>query len=211
MGSDASNPRAVSNPSIDASDTKPDWQPLANVISVAEIPPCTTTGAISVSVSDPTGFKSGPKAVHFRFDGGAEQTATTTGNAATIIVPAGRHALEYWGENQAGDQEATHHTATVQVDRTRPHVVIVRDQHRATFRRGQLATVTIRATDAGGSGLVRNPSRRHLRVSTAGLGTHTVRATATDACGNRATAALRYRVVRAAVLHRRVVRPRFTG
>jgi TolB protein len=211
MGSNASNPRAVSNPSIDASDTKPDWQPLANVISVAEIPPCTTTGAVSVSVSDPTGFKSGPKAVHFRFDGGAEQTATTTANAATIIVPAGRHALEYWGENQVGDQEASHHTASVLVDQTRPHLVILRDQHRATFRRGELATVTIKVTDSGGSGLTRNPSRRRLRVSTLRLGTHTVRATATDGCGNAATASLRYRVATLAVAHRRVVRPRFTG
>jgi hypothetical protein len=38
-----------------------------------------------------------------------------------------------------------------------------------------------------------------------------VRAIATDQCGNRTTRTFRYRVVRAAVKHRRVVAPRFTG
>jgi hypothetical protein len=150
--------------------------------------------------------------VHYRLDFGAEQVATTDGGTtATIPVPAGRHELEYWGQNQAGDQEAAHHNVVVTVDQTRPSVVILRDQGRSTFRRGQFASVTIRANDTGGAGLVRNPSRRRLRVSTFGLGVHTVRATATDACGNTATARLTYRVVRSAVAHRRVVRPRFTG
>jgi hypothetical protein len=99
----------------------------------------------------------------------------------------------------------------VTVDPTNPNVVILRDQRRSTFRRGQFASVTIRASDTGGAGLVRNPSRRRLRISTSSLGTKTVRATAVDACGNTATALLRYRVVRGAVANRRANRPRFTG
>jgi hypothetical protein len=184
---------------------------VANVVSTAQIPPCSTTGAVTVTIGDTTGFKSSPRGVQYRLDFGPEQVATTDGGTtATIPVPAGRHELEYWGQNQAGDQERVHHNVVVTVDQTSPTVVILRDQGRATFRRGQFASVTIRASDPGGT-LVRNPSRRRLRVSTARLGTHTVRATATDACGNTATARLTYRVVRSAVSPRRVVRPRFTG
>jgi dipeptidyl aminopeptidase/acylaminoacyl peptidase len=192
-------------------DESPNWQPLANVVSAAQIPPCVPGGTVTVAVGDTTGFKSPPRGVRYRLDFGAEQVALTNGGVtATISIPAGRHELEYWGQNQAGDQERAHHNVVVTVDQTRPSVVILRDQGRATVRRGQFASVTIRATDAGGT-LVRNPSRRRLRVSTATLGTKTVRATAVDSCGNSATALLRYRVVRAAVANRRVVRPRFTG
>jgi Tol biopolymer transport system component len=210
MGADGSTPQSLSQPSATRSDIKPDWQPLANVASVAQIAPCSTTGSVAVTVSDPSGFKSAPKAVHFQIDGGPEQTAPTSGNTATIVVPAGRHSVNYWGENQAGDQETTLHTADVLVDATRPRLTIHSDQGKVTYRRGQFASVTITARDSL-SRLVRNPSRRHLRISTTRLGAHTVRATATDACGNTATARLTYRVVKAAVAHRRVVRPRFTG
>ncbi len=205
MRADGTGKQPVSQPPS-GTDSDPNWQPLANVASAAQVPPC--TGNVTVTISDSTGFKSPPKAARFRLDGGAEQSAPASGNTATINVPVGRHVLEYWGENQAGDQEATHHTATVLVDKTKPHIVFVRDQHRATFRRGQSATVTIKVTDSGGSGLTRNPSRRHLRISTTGLGIHTVRATATDGCGNTATALLRYRVAQIAIAPRRV---RFTG
>jgi Tol biopolymer transport system component len=191
-------------------DLKPNWQPLANVASTATIPPCTNTGSVTVTVSDPSGFKSPPKSVHWQVDGGAEQITATSANSATLTVPRGRHTLSFWGENQAGDQEATRHDVSVLVDATRPRLVITSDQHRTIYRRRQVATVTIRATDAD-SRLVRNPSRRHLRVSTVRLGTHIVRASAIDACGNRATALLRYQVVKAAVARRRIVRPRFTG
>jgi Tol biopolymer transport system component len=210
MRPDGSGKQSLSN-NTNVFDQKPDWQPLANVVSTAQIPPC-VAGTVTVAVGDTTGFKSPPRGVHYRLDFGAEQVALTDGGTtATIALPAGRHELEYWGQNQAGDQEREHHNVVVTVDQTKPTVVISSDQGRATFRRGQFASVTIRASDPDGT-LVRNPSRRHLRISTAGVGTHTVRATATDACGNTATARLTYRVVKAAVAHRRVVvRPRFTG
>jgi TolB protein len=213
MRVDGTGKQAITPPVNNQFIDSPNWQPLANVTSTAQIPPCVPSGAVTVTVGDTTGFKSPPRGVRYRLDFSAEQVALTNGGStATIALPAGRHELEYWGQNQAGDQEAVHHNVVVTVDQTRPTVVILRDQGRSTFRRGQFASVTIRASDAGGAGLVRNPSRRRLRVSTFGLGTHTVRATATDACGNSTTARLTYRVVKAAVAHRRVtVRPRFTG
>jgi hypothetical protein len=212
MGADGASPHKVSNPAEFENDKKPDWQPLANVVSAAQVPPCSQNGNVAVTVGDASGFKSGPKAVHYQIDGGPEQIAPTSGDTATITVPEGRHTLSFWGENQAGDLEAARHDVPVLVDSTNPHIVILRDQHRATFRRGQLATVTIKVTDAGGSGLVRDPSRRHLRVSTTRLGLQAIRVTALDACGNAASQTLRYRVVTGAVANRRVVRrPRFTG
>jgi hypothetical protein len=212
MRADGSGKQPITPLVNNRQDDTPNWQPLANVVSAAQIPPCVPGGTVTVAVGDTTGFKSPPRGVQYRLDFGAQQVALTNGGVtATISVPAGRHELEYWGQNQAGDQEVVHHNVVVTVDQTRPSVVILRDQRRSTFRRGQFASVTIRASDAGGAGLVRNPSRRRLRVSTFGLGVHTVRATATDACGNTATASLTYRVVKAAVAHRRVIRPRFTG
>src|SRR5947209_7988038 len=56
-----------------------------------------------------------PKAIHFRLDGGGEETAITTGNPgkATIVAPGGSHTLEYWGEDTVGGLENPHHTASI--------------------------------------------------------------------------------------------------
>ena len=53
----------------------------------------------------------GPKAVHFRVDGGLEKVIATTGNpgVASIGVPEGGHLLEFWGEDRLGQQEGAHH------------------------------------------------------------------------------------------------------
>ena len=109
-------PQNLSNDNSNA-DEQPDWQPQPGIVSQAQVPACSATGQIPVTVSDPTGFKSGPKAVHFKVDGGAEQVAPTdaSGNAA-VTVPNGSHTLEYWGEDQAGYQQPTHNTAVVKVD-----------------------------------------------------------------------------------------------
>jgi hypothetical protein len=55
------------------------------------------------------------KAIHFRLDGGPEQTVATSGNPGTapIFVPSGSHTLEYWGEDSVGGLENPHHTASI--------------------------------------------------------------------------------------------------
>jgi Tol biopolymer transport system component len=190
-------------------DFDPAWQPQPRLASIAQVPACTQSGAVQVAVSDDSGFKSRPSAVHFQIDGGAEQSTPTAGDpgTATITVAPGTHSLTFWGEDAAGYQEADHHTISVQVDNTAPTLSVTIDQHRTVFRRGQKVTTTTVAKDAG-SGLAVNPSRRHVRRSTARVGTHTVRATAVDLCGNRRTRSIRYRVVAPARKHKRA---RFTG
>ena len=84
--------------------------------SHATVPQCSATGQIPVKVTDNSGG-SGPKAVHFKVDGGSEQTVETdSGGNATITIPNGRHDLEYWGEDQTGNQESPHNFTTVTVD-----------------------------------------------------------------------------------------------
>ena len=152
-------------------------------------------GSVAFAVADNSGG-SGPKFIHYRLDGGSVRTVTTSGNpgAATVILPQGRHILQYWGEDAAGNQEAVHHRMTITVDRTAPVVRIRSLQHRTHYRRGQRASIIITASDAL-SGLKINPSRR-LRLSTRRLGRFTRYFTAVDKAGNRQTVAFRYTVTR---------------
>jgi hypothetical protein len=92
-----------------------------NVAAVVTAPP---TSTLSPSCSQSGAFTGGvvadagttPKAFHYRIDGGLEQVATTDpAGSASISAPQGQHTIEYWGEDQLGQQEATHHTAQVTV------------------------------------------------------------------------------------------------
>jgi hypothetical protein len=78
------------------------------------VQPCgpATVGLQLTTDADPA---TAPKAIHYRIDGGPETTAPTTGNPglATFTLPIGYYALEYWGEDAAGGQDATHHSQTV--------------------------------------------------------------------------------------------------
>jgi hypothetical protein len=66
----------------------------------------TCTG--SFSSSDPGG--SGAKAIHYRANGGAEQIAPTDSSGrASATFPSGSSSVEFWAEDQAGNQEAMHH------------------------------------------------------------------------------------------------------
>ena len=72
------------------------------------------SGATITVTADPDPA-TGPKAAHYRVDGGPEQVTATTGNpgVAKVPVPPGVHSLEYWGEDQLSQQETPHHTLTV--------------------------------------------------------------------------------------------------
>ncbi|MGO9899841.1 MAG: SBBP repeat-containing protein [Solirubrobacteraceae bacterium] len=161
--------------------------------STASIAAC--HGPVTVTVTDNPGG-SGPKAVDFVLDGGAEQTISTTGNpgVAQIPVPEGNHTLEYWGVDAAGNQESPHHVASVQVDTTPPTLTITSDQGFLAYEVGDRASVTIAASDAI-SGLATNPSASHVPISTAKPGRFAITRSATDRCGNRATASFTYTVV----------------
>ena len=92
-----------------------DWLYNADIVA----PPTSTAtatacpggmGATMTVTADPDPA-TGPKAVHYRIDGGPEQVTATIGvpGMASVSVPTGVHTIEYWGEDQLGQQEATHH------------------------------------------------------------------------------------------------------
>jgi hypothetical protein len=161
--------------------------------SAASVPAC--HGPVTVTVTDEPGG-SGPRAVHFRLDSGPEQVIATSGNPGTaaIAIPEGNHALEYWGEDVAGNLETLHHAASVQVDTTAPTVSITSDQRFLAYEVRDQASVTIAASDTT-SGLAVDPTASHVAVSTAKPGRFTVASTPTDRCGNSATATFTYTVV----------------
>lgn len=77
------------------------------IASVATAATCTGT----FTATDPGGL--GTKAIHYKI-GGVEKTVATdaTGHASVALV-SGTTAVEFWGEDLAGNQEATHHTLSV--------------------------------------------------------------------------------------------------
>jgi Beta-propeller repeat len=161
--------------------------------STASIPACRGPAIVTVT-DDPTG--AGPHAADFRIDGAAEQAAATSGSpgAASISIPEGNHTLEYWGEDAAGNLEATHHVTAVRMDTTPPSLSITSDQRRLAYEVGDTASVTIVASDAT-SGLTTDPSGSRVPLSTARPGRFTVTRSAGDRCGNTATASFTYTVI----------------
>jgi hypothetical protein len=165
--------------------------------STASVPGCTRSGDVTVTVEDDQGG-SGAKAVRYRIDGGAEQTAATSGQpgVATATVPEGRHSLEFWGEDQAGNQEADHTTVNVVVDRTDPTVAITSDQDTRQYRQGENASVTVSAADSN-SGLARDPSAAGIALDTSRIGTFDIQRTAEDNCANVFTRRFEFEVLEA--------------
>lgn len=160
--------------------------------SSLSVPGCSQSGALTGSVTPDTGATA--KALHYKIDGGPEQSVATTGSAGTVVVnvPQGRHSVEYWGEDSLG-QLGPHHTAAVVVDRTPPSVRVTSDQHRTSYSANQRASITTVASDSIDS-LTANPSRAHERLSTKHAGSFSVSKTATDQCGNSSTGMFRYKV-----------------
>ena len=95
-----------------------DWLYNADIVA----PPTSTvsTGACphgstaTITVTADPDPATGPKAAHYTIDGGPEQVTGTTGipGTATVTLPHGTHRLEFWGEDELGQQEATHHVVT---------------------------------------------------------------------------------------------------
>ena len=103
-----------------------------------ETPPvtsiCVDGNKVYLSAYDPTvpdQLVSGLKEIYYRVDGGATQiywSAVDPDNATgPFTVPEGRHTVEYWSVDFAGNEE-THHTRDVIVDTTPPTVEITRPE-----------------------------------------------------------------------------------
>ena len=112
---------------------------VAAPTSSATVPACVEDGKVAVHVTtDPS---TTPKAVLFRIDAGVQQVAPASTGTATITVPAGRHTLEYWAEDEVPQQEIAHHSATLQAGgctpgTSGPPVVSGASQTNKTWREG---------------------------------------------------------------------------
>jgi 6-phosphogluconolactonase (cycloisomerase 2 family) len=161
--------------------------------TTATLPACSTSGQVPVSVLDAAGGQL-EKTLHFRIDGGAEQTAkTATGNpgAVSVTIPEGTHTFEYWGEDEMGVAESKRSSKAV-VDRTNPKVTITGPGNRTAFTQGENVSATVRATDEN-SGLATDPSGS-AALDTKTTGAKSLQRTAVDRCGNRTTTTFNYRV-----------------
>jgi hypothetical protein len=161
--------------------------------STASIPSC--HGPVTVTITDDVGG-AGARSVHYRIDGGAEQRSEAVGSPgiAVIAIPEGNHVLELWGEDRAGNVEPTHHVAAVQVDTRPPSISITSDQNALGYEVGEAASATVAASDAT-SGLAVDPTASQIPLSTERPGRFTLVRSATDRCGNSATASFTYTVV----------------
>ena len=170
--------------------------------SAAAAPVC--DGPVIATVTD-NHAGSGPAAVLHRIDGGLVQATPVSGSPGTaaISIPEGNHALEYWGQDVAGNQETPGHLLPVQIDTTAPTLSIVSDQGFSSYEIGDKATVTIHAADAI-SGLAADPSRSHVIVSTASPGHYHASTSATDRCGNSSSASFGFKVIPNPVRYRNV-------
>jgi hypothetical protein len=138
---------------------------------------CVPSGQIPVTVS----AANGAKAVDYVLDHGPAQSILTgLSGQATIQLTPGQHTLEYWGEDQMGAQEATHHVLSVTVASSGPSLTITSDQGDQTYEVGEAASVSIVAS---GPGLTSNPSAAHVPIATTTPGTFSLSRSAADACG----------------------------
>jgi hypothetical protein len=176
----------------------------------------------SFTSSDPGG--SGTKAIHYKVGGGAEQTVSTdaSGNASAAFG-AGTTSVEFWAEDQAGNQEAAHHTLSL-TGCAKPAApsIAVAGVRRACVSSSSIAVrFTVRAPGKVKSVTVSldgkkikttTKSRFTLRIKMNKLkpGKHTLRTVATDQAGTKRTST-RTLARCAAAKPRRQAGPRFTG
>ena len=154
--------------------------PPSPPVSTTSASACQPSGQVPITVS----AEKGPRAVRYRVDGGAVQTAeTSAAGQATIGLTAGQHTLEYWGEDENEVQESPHHTLSVLAASPAPTLTISSDEGRASYEVGETASVTIAAS---GAGLTSDPTKIGEPISTSTPGTYTLSRSATNACGTTA-------------------------
>ncbi len=175
-------------------------------------PACTASGTFAVPVTADPDPAVRARALWVRIDGSTAQAVPVSGapSVADVSVPAGVHTLEYWAEDSLGQSEVHHHLVSAQTDAAPPVVAVRSDQSTGLYTVGQLATVTVAASD-GASPLVRNPSASREAIPTGRTGSFQILRTATDACGNSATASFSYRVLAPARVTHLRVSPSRTG
>ena len=133
-----------------------DWLYNADIVapptSTAVAAACPGGSSATVTVTSDPDPATAPKAVHYKLDSGAEQVQLTSGSpgTATIVAPAGLHTIEYWGEDQLDQQEATHHTIAVGCAPVTAAIVSGASETHRTWRRGShLASIAAKRPPVG--------------------------------------------------------------
>jgi hypothetical protein len=135
----------------------------------------------------------GSNALHYKVDGGAEETIETKeAHEVSIPLPSGQHTLEYWAEDLSGAQESPHHTVTVLVDSGAPGLTITSEQGKSSYFVGETGSVAVAAT---GLDITTNPAATKVAISTSEPGSFSVTRSATNACGTT-SASFAYKVAR---------------
>jgi Bacterial Ig domain len=180
------------------------------------------TCAGSFTSSDPGG--SGTKSIHYKAGGGAEVAVNTdpAGNAS-VAFPQGTTSVEFWAEDQAGNQEASHHTLslsgcakpaapTIGVAGVRRACTSASSIHVRFSVHAPGKVKSVKVTLDGKKLKTTSKSRFTLRINLKKLkaGHHKLRTVVTDQAGN--TKRSTRTIARcAAAKPRRQAGPRFTG
>jgi hypothetical protein len=176
------------------------------------------TCAGAFTATDPGGL--GPKAIHYKV-GGVEKTAATDASGhASIALVSGTSSVEFWGEDLAGNQEATHHTLSV-TGCSAPKVGVA-GVRRACVSKASLSVrvsvnapgkvKSVRITLDGKRLKTTSKSRFTLRINLKKLkaGRHRLRTVVTDQTGTTTTST-RTIARCAAAKPKSKASPRFTG
>lgn len=145
--------------SVPGSDGGPAVQDVADLY-VDGTPPTTT--ATNTQANGTSGWSdqdvsvsldaqdNGPGAVTTYYELDGSTTPVLYDGTPLLFTADGSHSIEYWSVD-AADNEGTHHTGYVNIDETPPSISSGADG--MTVWSGQDVTVTLTASDTGGSGL----------------------------------------------------------
>jgi hypothetical protein len=191
--------------------------------SSASAPACSPDGKITVTVTDNAGG-SGPKAALYSVDGGAVQSAPVDASGHALITLAnGQHSLTFWGQDAATNEEAAHHTLSVNVDTVHhcaPQVGVAGVRRACASRSFTLkfnvaASATVKRVTVKLDGKKVSTNKKssfRIKINTKKLkaGRHRLTITAVDSAGNTSTVRRTFSVCKAVAPKRRAA-PRFTG
>lgn len=148
---------------------------------------------IITAQDDPGGF--GVKEIRYRVDGGPAQVTPGT-MASFTLATEGKHTVEYWAVDQAGNEGTPHNTVPVWIDLTPPRIHVRVPEDGAEYILNQVVCVDWFVYDRiSGLDEVWAPVRAGEPLDTSRAGFQTFAVRAVDRAGNEAREEVDYRVV----------------
>jgi len=146
------------------------------------------TGSATIALSATDAGGSGVAHTYYRLDTGAQTEGTQI-----AVSTAGTHTVEFWSVDGAGNAETPHKTATFTIIALPDTAAPVTTSDALASYVGT-ATITLVATDTGGSGVAHTYYRldagaqaEGMTISTSVVGTHAVEFWSVDTAGNAET------------------------